>query len=165
MWLKPLMLEQLVRANNEEGVISEGSLFKLRIKSTGGYIQIRGGRRGRILKKALSTISGSESATLYEIQKRKVQAKDDYYKSFKVVLASEQQQPVLFGMADMARYIRTFDMETAKRYADYTEDALLRILSQALKRLKLLCINGLPATLQQTCPYKQPIESMQRVPS
>ncbi|MDR3547173.1 MAG: hypothetical protein P4M11_02650 [Candidatus Pacebacteria bacterium] len=159
VWLKPLQLEQLVRADNEEGTISEGSLFKLRVKSLGTYIQIRGGKQ----KRTGSAVPSRESTMLLELQKRKLQAKDDYYKSFKVVVASEQQQIVLFAMADLARYIRTFDMETAKRYGDYTEDALLRVLSKALKRLKLLCINGLPATLQQSCPYKQPLEAMQRV--
>ena len=104
-----------------------------------------------------------KSVTLLEGHKKEIRDQNDYYKSFKVVLANENQQYTLFMLANLAHYIRTFDIETAKRYSDYTEDALLRILSKALKCLKLMCINGLPATIQPMFPYKQPIEYIQRV--
>lgn len=160
VWLKPLQLEQLVRTEDERGAISEGSLFKLKVKETGVDIQLAAPAEEKTRKESAFL---KKSETLQEGNKEEIEGQDDYYRSFKVVLAGESQQYILFMLSDLARYIRTFDIETAKRYSDYTEDALLKILSKALKRLKLMCINGLPATIQSAYPYKQPIEYIQRV--
>ena len=88
---------------------------------------------------------------------------DDYYKSFKVVLVNPEKQHIFFTLTDLARYIRTFDIETMKRRSDFTNDALLKLLSKALRRLKKLCINALPSTIQDSHPYKHPIKSIQNV--
>ena len=156
-----------MRADNEEGAISEGSLFKIKVKDTDIQIQLQDKNPKKLSVPGSITMKAGlpplDTFTSLDRLQKEEMAKDDYNKSFKLMIPSEQQQSILLTLSDLARFIRTFDMETAKRQGDYTGDALLRILSKALKRLKLLCINALPATIQQLYPYKEPIESLQRV--
>lgn len=146
VWLKPLQLEQLVRTSTEVGAISQGSIFKIKVRDTGAQVQLK---EQVASKKTL-------------IHKREL-VMDDYYKSFKVIVVSEERQHILLTLTDLARYIRTFDVETEKRHSDFSNDALLKLLSKALRRLKQLCINALPSTIQTAYPYKYPIEFIQQV--
>jgi len=146
-----LQLEQLVRTSTEVGAISQGSIFKIKVRDTGVQVQLREQNK----KKGKANETGL-------LQKREL-VMDDYYKSFKVIVVSEERQYILLTLTDLTRYIRTFDVETEKRHSDFTNDALLKLLSKALRKLKQLCVNALPSTIQSSYPYKYPIEFIQQV--
>jgi hypothetical protein len=154
-----MVAEQLVRAANEEGCISEGSLFKLRCTETGNYLELEQRHIRSMMTKRASRILEPTAA---EKEMRAI-LKADYGKSFKAVVASPDQQLPILILTELAKYIRRFDLETSKRYTDYTEEALLHVLSKALRKLKLLCINALPGTIHPLHPYKLPNENTQRV--
>ena len=154
-----MVAEQLVRAANEEGCISEGSLFKLQCSETRGYLELEQRHIRSMMTKRASRLLEPTAA---EKEMRTI-LKADYGKSFKAQVASPDQQRLILILAELAKYIRRFDLETAKRYTDYTEEALLHVLSKALRKLKLLCINALPGTIDPLHAYKLPNENTQRV--
>ena len=110
--------------------------------------------------KRLESLAGSRSETM---RRSTAQGRDDFAQSFKVVSTNDQQEQIILTMGMIARYIRRFDLETGKRYCDNTEETALLLLTKALKKLKLLILNGLPTTIITNFPYKVPHESTQRV--
>jgi hypothetical protein len=139
-----------VRTSTEVGAISQGSIFKIKVRDTGVQVQLR--------EQSKKKVKANKPVLL---QKREL-VMDDYYKSFKVIVVNEERQHILLTLTDLTRYIRTFDVETEKRHSDFTNDALLKLLSKALRRLKRLCVNALPSTIQSSYPYEYPIKFIQQ---
>ena len=115
-------MEQLVRTEDEKGAISEGSLFKLKVRDTEIEVQIAEKLDKPILPKISSVFDLERSPVTKRNDTLSMDKIDNYHKSFKVVLANESQQYILLMLSDIARHIRTFDIETAKRHSDYTEE-------------------------------------------
>eukprot|EP01022_Parablepharisma_sp_SALTPOND_P012770 TRINITY_DN1659_c0_g1_i1.p2 TRINITY_DN1659_c0_g1~~TRINITY_DN1659_c0_g1_i1.p2 ORF type:complete len:690 (-),score=70.92 TRINITY_DN1659_c0_g1_i1:11422-13491(-) len=150
VWLKPLFAENVVRGEAQKGSISDGSVLKLRLPGSKDFISVS----VSILSSATKTSSGTGASSGNT---------SDYTCCFKIIQAKEQEKLQNYALSHLTMFIRSYDEQVLRKIYDFTAEATFEMLSGALKCMKRLCLNTLPAAYDPILPFKVPNEAIQRV--
>jgi len=132
VWLKPLVIENLVRRENQNGILRDGSVIRLINQNDRRYVSLEVARRGE----------DSESI--------------EYKRCFKIVKVKEEDHLKYVCLAQLSKFIRAYDEEILTKSYNFTKSAGLFILSRVLRNLKRLCKNTLVSVYSPHLRYGVP---------
>eukprot|EP01022_Parablepharisma_sp_SALTPOND_P026755 TRINITY_DN647_c0_g1_i1.p1 TRINITY_DN647_c0_g1~~TRINITY_DN647_c0_g1_i1.p1 ORF type:complete len:1484 (-),score=183.65 TRINITY_DN647_c0_g1_i1:5466-9917(-) len=147
VWLKPMIIENVVRGESQRGIIGNGSVIKLILHGRNEYINI----------KTSLFLSHDKSSASQGI----ITNTEDYARCFKVVQVRDDEQLKYTCLAQLSMFIRGYDEQTLLKTYDFTKQTAFNMLSKVLRSLKRLCRNTLVSVYNPMAPYGAPYEDIQ----
>ena len=156
IWLKPLTVKNMVRGENQKGVVRDGSVFKLKMCGRTEYINIKNLLISTHKQQQRAGKGGFATGSI-------MMDSEDYACSFKILQVSEKDRLRNCCLSNLAMFLRGYDIQALLKAYDFTESTTLNMLAGVLKRMKKLSINALPAMYSSTIPYHVPNVEVQMV--